>query len=434
MSETPTVHVVGGGLAGLAAALGCAEAGARTVLHEAAPRLGGRCRSFHDATLGLVIDNGNHLMMGANHAALGLVARAGAMGELAIPARPAYPMVDLASGRRFTVRPGGAARPWWPFAGDGGAPGAGLADLADVVRLARAPEEATVAQAIRRRGALWRSFWEPLTVAAINAPPERAQARLLWPVIARAFLGPRKAARPVIARRALAAALVDPVAARLQALGGTIRLAARIDRLEVEDGRVRALDGGGGGTGADGRIRLGPRDALILAVPWHGAARLLPGLATPGDGAPILNAHFRLSAPPPPLPAGALLLGVLGATSQWIFVRGDHVAVTVSAADLEAAGPDEQARLARIGAELRAALALPETVRIEAGRIITEKRATFDPAPASVALRPQPGAANIANLLLAGDWTATGLPATIEGAVASGDRAAALMRQRLREL
>ncbi|MFN3287507.1 MAG: FAD-dependent oxidoreductase, partial [Sphingomonadaceae bacterium] len=238
MSETPTVHVVGGGLAGLAAALGCAEAGARVVLHEAAPRLGGRCRSFHDATLGLVIDNGNHLMMGANHAALGLVARAGATGELAMPDRPAYPMVDLESGRRFTVRPGGAARPWWPFARDGGAPGASPADLADVVRLARAPEVATVAQAIRRRGALWRSFWEPLTIAAINAPPERAQARLLWPVIARAFLAPRDAARPVIARRSLAAALVDPVAARLEALGGTIHLAARIDRLEFEGGRV----------------------------------------------------------------------------------------------------------------------------------------------------------------------------------------------------
>ncbi len=428
MSDTPTVHVVGGGLAGLSAALGCAEAGLRVVLHEAAPRLGGRCRSFHDARLGLVIDNGNHLMMGANHAALGLVARAGASAQLVAPERPAYPVVDLASGRRFVIRPGGAARPWWALARDGGVPGVAVGDLADVARLARAAPTVTVAQAVRRRGPLWRAFWEPLTIAAINAPPEFAQARLLWPVIARAFLGPRAAARPIIARTCLAAALVDPVAARIRALGGAVHTAARVDALELADGRVAAL------AAASGRVALGARDAVILALPWHGAARLLPGLAVPGDGLPILNAHFRLPEPPPPLPGGAMLLGVLGAISQWIFVRGAHVAVTVSAAEAEAAGADEAARLARIWAEVRAALGLARDAGFEAGRIIIEKRATFDPAPASVARRPQPDAARIGNLLLAGDWTATGLPATIEGAVASGDRAAALMRKRLPQL
>jgi hypothetical protein len=154
----------------------------------------------------------------------------------------------------------------------------------------------------------------------------------------------------------------------------------------------------------------------------------------PGDGLPILNAHFRLAAPPPPLPGGARLIGVLGAISQWIFLRGAHVAVTVSAADAEAAGADEAARLARIWAEVRAALGLARDAGFEAGRIIIEKRATFDPAPASVARRPQADAPRLANLLLAGDWTATGLPATIEGAVLSGDRAAALMRGRLAQL
>ena len=428
MSAAPTVHVVGGGLAGLAAALGCAEAGLRTVVHEAAPRLGGRCRSFHDATLSMTIDNGNHLLMGANRAALGLVARAGALDELVSPDRPAYPMVDLERGHRFVLRPGGAARPWWPFARDGGLAGVAASDLADMLRLARAGPGLTVAQAVRRRGPLWRAFWEPLTVAAINAAPDKAQARLLWPVIARAFLGARAAARPVIARRALAAALVDPVAARLAALGGEVRTAARVDALVVADGRVRALASG------PARTALGARDAVILALPWHGARRLLPGLATPDDGAAILNAHFRLAAPPPPLPGGARLLGVLGAISQWIFVRGAHVAVTVSAAQADAAGADEAARLARIWAEVRAALGLGAGAGFEAGRIIIEKRATFDPAPASVARRPQPDAPALANLLLAGDWTATGLPATIEGAVASGDRAAGLIRRRLPQL
>jgi squalene-associated FAD-dependent desaturase len=428
MSDAPTVHVVGGGLAGLAAALGCAEAGLRVQVHEAAPRLGGRCRSFHDARLSMTIDNGNHLMMGANHAALGLVARAGAMSELTAPDRPAYPMVDLADGARFVIRPGGAARPWWPFARDGGVPGVAAADLADVARLACAQAGRTVAEVVRRRGALWRRFWEPLTVAAINATPERAQARLLWPVIRRAFLAGSAAARPVVARRSLAAALVDPVAARLAALGGVVHTGARVDGFGIGDGRVATL---GAGPRA---IALGRRDGVILAAPWHATRRLLPGLATPDDGSPILNAHFRLAAPPPPPPAGATVVGVLGAVAQWIFVREAHVAVTVSAAEADTAGPDEDARLARIWAEVRAALRLPIDARFEAGRIILEKRATFDPHPASVARRPQPGAPRLANLLLAGDWTATGLPATIEGAVYSGDRAAALMRSRLAQL
>lgn len=418
MREAPAVHVIGAGLAGLAAALTAAEAGLRVHLYEQAPRAGGRCRSFWDERLSLLIDNGNHFVMSGNENALGLLERNGAgTGALIGPAEALFPFYDHANGARYTVRPGRARTPLWALQPGRSVPGAGFWDFAEGGALLGAAANATLAQVIRRRGPLWRAFWEPMAIAALNAAPEVAQARLLTPVLTRTFLRGGAYCRPLIAREALGEAFVEPSLRTLEKLGARIRFGVRLRGIDLENGRAAALQLG------DERSVLGPQDRLILAVPPTRAQELLPGITAPEEGEPILNAHFRLESPPP-TPPQAPLMGVLGALTQWIAVRGTHVSLTISAASA-LADRDEEELVPLLWAETRAALDLPSQMPYAAARIIREKRATFCPSPANVARRPA-AKTQFGNVWLAGDWTDTGLPATIEGAILSGNRAGAL--------
>ena len=149
---------------------------------------------------------------------------------------------------------------------------------------------------------------------------------------------------------------------------------------------------------------------------------LLPHITAPRESQAIVNGHFRLPTPVR-LPGNAVLLGLIGGTAEWLFVRDDLVSLTVSAAD-SLADETSGSIAARLWADTAAALGLPSQPQPPA-RIVKERRATFAQTPEQVARRP-PAATRWSNLFLAGDWTATGLPATIEGAIRSGHAAAEL--------
>lgn len=154
--------------------------------------------------------------------------------------------------------------------------------------------------------------------------------------------------------------------------------------------------------------------------PWA-ANELVPGLDVPEDSRAIVNAHFRLAAPAS-LPGGAQILGLVGGQAQWIFLRGDVASVTVSAGDALAANPPDDIA-ARLWRDVAQVLNLPAAPPPH--RIIKERRATPAQTPNFVAHRQRAQTA-WSNLFLAGDWTETRLPATIEGAIGSGVRAARL--------
>jgi len=419
---TSTTHVIGAGLAGLAAAVRLAGAGQRVVLYEAAPQAGGRCRSYEDKQLGVTLDNGNHLLLSANHEALSYLEAIGARDRLVGPATARLPFLDLASGERWLVEPAAGRIPWWLLSRRRRIPGTSLADWLEGRRLAGAGPEVTVAQAIRRRGALWHRFWLPLTVAALNTQPHEASARLLWEILRHSFLRGAAASRPLIARHSLANTLVDPALTCLERHGSAIRLGWRLRALERAEGRVAALDFDAG------KVPLGPHDRAILAVsPWV-AGELLPELGLAFEPRPIVNAHLLLPEAAR-LPEELPLIGLIGGTAEWLFARGRVVSLTVSAAEA-LAGTDNETLAGRLWADTARALALPLEPRPPL-RILREKRATFAATPTAAARRPG-AATRWSNLLLAGDYTATGLPSTIEGAVLSGHTAAtALLEQRL---
>ncbi len=414
-----TVHVIGAGVAGLACAVALAKRGIRPVLHESALHAGGRCRSFHDAGLGRVIDNGNHLLLAGNRAVAGYLGAVGAPDGLYCPPAAAFPFVDLADGLRWTLRPNAGRLPWWLLLPSRRVPGTGLGDYLAAFRL-RGAAGRTLDTVVRPGTAAWRRFWEPLAVAVLNTGAEEADAGLLWPVMAETFLAGEAACRPMVARAGLSEALVEPGLAWLRAKGAEVRFGHRLKAIERADGRAAALGF------EDGTVPLAAGDAVVLALPPGVAAQLLPGLTVPDDFRAIVNGHFRLDRAVAP-EGQPRLLGVVGGVAQWLFLRGDVVSVTVSAADALAAEPNE-AVAARLWQDVRRALELGEAP-LPAWRIVKEKRATFAQTPEQVRRRP-PARTALANLFLAGDWIDTGLPATIEGAMRSGESAAALAAAR----
>jgi hydroxysqualene dehydroxylase len=407
----PRIHVVGAGLAGLAAALRVGDAGANVVVHEAAGQAGGRCRSYTDSAVGMKIDNGNHLVLSGNHATMDYLTRIGAAERLTGPAEPEFPFVDLAGGERWLLKPNPGRVPWWIFAKTRRVPGTRAADYLAIARLMWAGADATVEAAVDPNSVLYRRLWRPLLLAALNTDPAEGSARLAEKIVRETLLAGGANCRPLIAAGGLSEAFVELALAKLEARGANVRFGARLRAIAFgEKNRAEALDFG------DETLELAPGDGLVLAVPAWVASGLVPGISVPTEFRAIVNAHFRIS-PPPDLPP---ITGVVGANTEWIFRFPDRLAVTISAADrLLDVEREELARtIWREVAEI-ARLADP----LPPWQIIKERRATFAATVQQNARRPG-AATGWRNLALAGDWTATGLPATIEGAIRSGNRAA----------
>ena len=414
------VHIVGAGLSGLACALRLTRAGLPVSLYEAAAQAGGRCRSYWDAKLDRQVDNGNHLLLSANYAALDYLRDIGARNRFISPERASFPFVDLSSGDRWRVSPGLGPFPWWIFQKQHRVSGSRPLDYLSILRIAAARAEESVADCLPKRDALWHRFWRPFCTSVLNTAPEEASAQLLWRTIRETFARGGKACVPLVPKTGLSDGFLDPALAIVQSGPNRVLFNHRLRALNFDGERVSALSFGGG------RVDLGEADSVVIALPPGNAAQVLPGLKAPDDSRPIVNVHLRIALDrtrPPPLPENLPFLGMVGGSFDWVFLRGDIASLTVSAADALAEHSAEE--IARVAwKETAQALALNPKAEYEA-RVVKERRATFAQTPAALKLRP--GARTAwRNLLLAGDWTDTGYPATIESAIRSGNNAAAL--------
>lgn len=395
--------MVGAGLAGLAAALSLSAAGRSVVVHEAAPAAGGRCRSYFDRSLGLTIDNGNHLLLSGNAAAMAYVREISAANALGGPDTPVFPFVDLALGERWVLRLSEGRIPWWIAVPTRRVPSTRLRDYLPLMALARVRDDRSVAGMVPP-SPLFDRLVGPLAIAALNTPPEEGLARLLGAVVRETLMRSGADCIPRFPLVSLAAAFVDPAHATLRARGVEVRFGSR----------VTALAPDGSGVTVDGEVL--PGEAVVLAVPPWIAAELVPGLTVPDAFQAIVNIHFRAESDPGP----AGLYGLVGGAAEWVFVKPGHVSATISAANRIVDQSAEEIAEA-VWKDVSAALRLDGVM--PAWRVVKEKRATFAATAAQEARRPGTRTRH-ANLVLAGDWTATGLPATIEGAIRSGRRAA----------
>ncbi|MEK7264935.1 MAG: FAD-dependent oxidoreductase, partial [Pseudomonadota bacterium] len=316
--------------------------------------------------------------------------------------------------------------PSWVFDPASRVPDTKLFDYVKAAGIAFASKDQTVADIVNKDDILYARFWEPLTLAVLNTTPELGQARLLWSVIRETFLLGGKASRPLAAKRGLGTAFIDPAIKHLRSKGADIRFNARLRAAEFSDGRISALDFG------EEKIALGAGDEAIFAIPPSRLKQIVPDLDPPDDNASILNVHYRTlhKVPLAPLCDGPFI-GMVSSDAHWCFVRDDVVSLTVSAS--HAIGMDDvpnQKAADDMWRETQIALDLGNTP-YEAVRVIRERRATPDQSPEAAQKRLKPET-QWKNLTLAGDHTATGVPATIEGSVRSGDRAAAIVLKRRR--
>ncbi len=407
-----TVHIIGAGIAGLAAAVRLAPSQATVIVHEATVYPGGRCRSFFDRTIGMTIDNGNHLVLSGNHAVRSYAEAIGSAAGLVGSPAADFPFVDLASNERWTLRICDGL-PWWIFDKQRRVPGTRLGDYLRLWRLLRVRADAPVGQVIDCSGPLYARMVHPLLLAALNLEPREGSAALASAVVRETLAAGGQACRPLIAREGLGPVLIEPAIAHLRERYVEVRLDHELRAMRFSGGRVAELD-----FGAD-TVGVGAGDAVILAVPTHAAAALVPGLSTPQGYRAIANAHFRIDVPPDVPP----MLGIINGTTEWVFAFPGRLSVTISNADRLMDVP--RAMLAQtIWQEVSRAVGI--AAELPPWQIVRERRATFAATPVENARRPA-ARTEWGNLALAGDWTATGLPATLESAARSGHRAAELV-------
>jgi squalene-associated FAD-dependent desaturase len=437
MRDTP-VAIIGGGLAGIAAAVALGEAGHPTTLYEARPRLGGATHSF--TRNGLTVDNGQHVFLRCCTAYLGLLDRLGSAGLVHVQNRFDV-RVLTPGGRCERLRRGGLPGPFHLLPTLARYPLLSPVDRLRAMRVSLALRRLDPADpaldridlgswlaAHGQRDVARRSLWELFAMAALNVGVEGAALGPAAMVFKTALLGRADAADigvPVVPLGELHGTAAQ---AAIRRRGGVVRLSAKVTA--VEPGPVIVVDG----------IRV-KASAVIVATPHEQAATLVPGEAAPGrnlwsglDASPIVNVHIVYDRRVTTVPFAA----VVDSPVQWVFDKtrvsglrdGQYLAISVSAADHWIDMPTAQVRAVFVPA-LERLFPAASQARVIDFFVTRERRATFRQGPGSGALRPE-AATQWPGLFLAGAWTDTGWPDTMEAAVRSGLNAACLTRHHLK--
>lgn len=429
----PDAVVVGGGFAGLAAATALAEAGARVLLVEARPHLGGRARSWLDPDTGTIVDNGQHLFMGCYRETLRLLDRIGTRTGLQFQTRLSVPFVD----RGGAV--GTFSLPAWPHPFDLAAglvrfPCLGVADRLRLLKVAlaarrtRGPnDDITVADWLGSLGqspAARARLWDPLVIAALNERPETAAASMFVPVLREGLLAGLEASRLGVPRVGLSDLYADPAARFLRLHGSEARVRAPVRQVLIEAGRcVGVIPAEGAPIRAPVVIVSAPPAEMLAMLPEEIADRPVFAGAARLRLSPIVSVYLWFGTPVTELP----FAGLIGGAWQWIFNReavaghpgSGHAVTLVRSAAHDWVDRSREALVHSALEEVRDFFPLAARATLRHALVIKEKRATITPLPGTLRLRPG-WRTPVDGLLLAGDWTATGLPATIEGAVLSG--------------
>jgi squalene synthase HpnD len=428
------VVVLGAGYAGLAAATELLLRGHDVTLVEARALLGGRAHSFADTKTGQMLDNGQHIFMGCYHETLDLLGQLGVRDRLISAPRLDVPFLSAKGRSSLRARLPAPLHLASALLGFGELTGA---DKRAAVRLAlrlRFGGEPAADETVQDWLARWkqtpnivRALWEPLCIAALNEPVASASATLFATVIRRSFLAGAADSQILLSRVGLSQ-LFAPEARRLLAMcGGTLRLQTQVAALNFSGNRLRRIDL------ADGTTMPDP-EAVVSALPWHVLRGLLPESKLAEacrqiQEAPIVSLHLWLDRPILDEP----FVGLLDSPVHWVFSR-DHIhgadpdqpghvvtAVVSGARELvdQSAAELEELTLR----ELRRFLPRAREAQVLHRMVYKARSATFAATPEAEPLRPG-ATTEWTNFWLAGDWTNTGLPATIEGAVLSGRRAA----------
>lgn len=434
------VVIIGGGFAGLASGVRLSERGYEVLVLERRNHLGGRAYSFIDSKTGDVIDNGQHLFMGCYHHTIAFLETIGRLDRLKFQERPRVDFLDSANGfTSFDCPP--LPAPLHVLAGLFRMRGLAFADKLRALNLRRAigrhgkfsPDALTVDQWLDELGQsanIKTRFWNPMVVATLNQSPDIASARMLKVVLQEAFGGDSKSANIGISRVGLSDLYTDGAVDFIRSRGGDVQTGVQVQRLIVEGGRVTAVElKDGERIEAGYYISAVPPAALFAMLPDELRTKEFASLEKLGSS-PIVSINLWFDRPV----IDREFVGLLGTRSQWIFnkdlilptgKRSNQIAVIISAArDFVDWTRSDLVEMAL--SDLHELLPQSRSAVLLHSAIVKEREATLSHTVESDSLRLGPRT-SIPNLILAGDWTNTGLPATIESAVLSGDVAAKVL-------
>ena len=435
------VLILGGGFAGLAAGVELARLGRRVRLLEQKPYLGGRARSFEDPATGRVLDNGQHLFMGCYHATRQFLETIGTLGRVRFQDSLAVKFLD-SDGRQTSLDCPRLPAPWHLLTGVLRSDSFTASEKMQVARLGRALRSSaarddgaarlSVAEWLKRQEqseSLRRNFWDLICIAAMNEDPAVASAALFERVLRLALFASPDDSRLGIAQVGLSECYTQAASDYITSRGGSVEPGRSITGLVITDGRCEGVLAG------DEKIEAA---AVISAVPWTQFVSLLPGELLRAEPfftnilslrpAPIISINLWFDR----AVAELEFAGLRGTTIQWLFNKGkilgtgeNYVSLVLSGAH-DHVGRSKNDLLEMSLRELRQMLPAARDARLLHSLVLKERFATFSPSWEADALRPT-ARTPVEGLYLAGDWTATGLPATIEGAVQSGYTAARIV-------
>jgi len=428
------VLIIGGGFAGLAAGVALAKAGRPVRLLEQKPHLGGRARSFADPATGAIVDNGQHLLMGCYHSTLEFLKEIGTLDSIVLQPNLRVHFVEP-GGKPTTLRCPNLASPWHLLVGVLRSNSFSWSEKIQIARLGSVlhgkgkPDggagQFTVEEWLTGLGQserVRRYFWDLISIAALNEDPRRAAAEIFARVLRLALFTSPADSCLGIPRRGLSDCYTDAARAYIESHSGRVETGRSIKALSINQGvcdGVLLPDGE--------KIEAA---TIVSAVPWFELVRLVPGELLRSEPyftnilalrpAPIVSINLWFDRPITDLDS----VGLRGTTVQWLFNRSripgageNAIALVLSGAHEHMSRSKEELLAVAIGdlAEL-----FPESraAKVVHSLIIKERFATFSPCVGVDQLRPA-AKSPVRGLYLAGDWTATGLPATIEGAVQS---------------
>jgi zeta-carotene desaturase len=446
---SPDVIVIGAGFAGLSAAAALAERSVRVLVLEARPTLGGRATAFTDPATGERVDNGQHVMFGCYHETFQFLRRIGTDSHVLVQRQLTVDTIDRA-GRRSRLKCPVLPSPLHLLAGVLTWDALGWRDRLAALRIRSAlrPRRAGPVKRTRREEQLetltvreWLQahgqtprlielLWEPLAVAALNQPIDIAAATTFVAVLAQLFGRDPRSASLALPLKPLDELYALPARSYIEQRGGAVETGA-VARVDISGDNPRVMVGG---------RRLDAR-AIICAVPWYALAEVFPerpaalstvlDAAAHTDASPIVTVNLWFDR----VVTDQMFIGLPGRTMQWVFDKrtvfgeqASHLSL-VSSGAANVVGRSNHELIDLADDEVRDALPAARFAVMTRGVVVREKRATFSVAPGQP---PRPSVmTSVPGLFLAGDWIDTGLPATIEGAVVSGHRAAAAVRRQV---
>lgn len=433
--STAPVTIVGGGWAGLSCAVELARLGHAVTVLESARQLGGRARrvAFNE----LAVDNGQHLLLGAYHQTLGLLDRLGINREQLFYRQPMELSLLNKNGRKgITLRLPSLISPLNLLVGLFRMHGLRFNDRLHALRFGLhlfsnrlvSNDDTTVAELLKTQGQSTNNIhglWEPICLAALNTPIEEASAQLFIRVLHDSFCRTHHDADIIIPRVDLGELLPDHAFDFIERQGGNVRLGQRINAIGIENQRIRWL------ISQDNKYES---SHVVLAVPPHACQPLIKPHAGLHDIAynmsafayhPICTVYLRY---PPEVQTDRPLQGLLESTAQWLIDRRLCNQPGVIAAVISGPGKHMQLSNAQLGEQVKNELRdiYPHWPAPTAVMVIREKRATFSARVGINQVRPA-NRTPVKGLWLAGDYTNTGYPATIESAIISGQQTATMI-------